>query len=388
MKMKNLRTVWVVVAVLLALTAAACAPGAAPTPTPTKPPAAPTKAAEAPKPAGAAATPTSAAPKPTPAPPTPTPTPKPASLKYGSSPATAYAGVYVALEKGFFKEQGIDLEVVNFRSIAEAVAPLGTGQLHAVGMPMASSLLAAADRGIELKLVADSGQNLPNWTTVWIMLRKDLSDSGQVKTPADLKGMKIASASPGGPGQMVLEKALAEGGLKLSDVELVTLPHADQVVALGNKAIAAGNTTEPYIVQGVQQGVSVKWIPQHKYFNGRSQAAFMVFGPQLAKDKELGQRWMMAYLKGVRAYMDAFGEKKIGRDEIVNILVKYTGTDAKLYNVMEMPYLDPNGTPDRNSSDAIYKYFIDSGEYKGTTTLNNLLDLSFVEYAVQRLGKR
>lgn len=378
MRKKNQRAVWGMALVLfLALAAAACAPAALPTPTPTA----------APKPPPAAAAPSPTPPKPTPLP--ATPTPKPVSLKFGSTGGASYAGAYIAAEKGFFKEQGIDLEVVNFRSIAEMVAPLGTGQVDSVGMPLSSSLLAAADRGIELKLVADSGQHLPNWTVSWIVLRKDLADSGRVKTPADLKGLKIAIPSPGGPGQMTVEMALAEGGLKLSDVELVTLPHAEQVAALGNKAIDAGYTTEPYIVRGVQQGLSVKWIPQQKYFNGRSQSAFMVFGPQLAKDKDLGQRWMIAYLKGVRAYMDAFGEKKVGRDEIVTILTKYTGEkDANLYNVMEMPYFDLNGIPDRKSSDAVYKYFIDSGEYKGKTTLDNLFDLSLVENAVQKLGKR
>ncbi len=48
-----------------------------------------------------------------------------------------------------------------------------------------------------MKLVADATQDIPQWGSFWMVLRKDLADSGQVKTPADLKGMKIAIPLPG-----------------------------------------------------------------------------------------------------------------------------------------------------------------------------------------------
>lgn len=188
----------------LALAFTACAPAAAPTATPTKAPAAaatkapepaPTQAAQAAKPA--AATPTTA--------PAATAPPKQATLKFGSIQSVSDAGVYVAIEKGYFKEQGITIEVNNFRTVAELIAPLGTGQLDVTATPLSTALLAAADRGVDLKIVADKGLSLPNWEYAWIVLRKDLFDSGQVKTPADLKGMKIAVPSPGSLGEMTVQ---------------------------------------------------------------------------------------------------------------------------------------------------------------------------------------
>jgi len=379
---------WTVLMVLLmiALAAAACAPAAVPTATPAapKPPAAtPTTAAPAP----AAATPTAAPAKPTQA--APTPAPAPVTLKFGTTGSLSFGGVYIALEKGFFKEQGINLEVVNFRTVGELVAPLGTGQVDFVGMPLSSPLLAAADRGIDLKLVADGSQQRLNWDPSYIVLRKDLADSGQVKTPKDLKGMKIAIPSQGGFGQMLIDKMLEEGGLKRDDVEILVVPHADQVPAFQNKAIAASWTLEPFIVRGVQGGFTIRWIPDYKYFGDRVEGAFIVFSPQLAKNRDVAQRWMIAYLKGVRVYLDAFGDKKVGRDEAVNTLAKYTtANDPKLFDFMRLTYIDPNGQPDKKSTDAIYKYFVDSGEYKGTKTMNDIMDLSFADYAVQKLGKQ
>src|SRR3972149_4883279 len=88
-------------------------------------PAAPTKA---PEPANPPA-PTS------PLAPAATPTPRPATLKFGTPQVIADAGVYIAIEKGYFKEQGITMEVVNFRTVAELIAPLGTGQLDVAARP-------------------------------------------------------------------------------------------------------------------------------------------------------------------------------------------------------------------------------------------------------------
>ncbi len=292
------------------------------------------------------------------------------------------------MEKGFFKEQGIEIEIVPFRTVGEMVAPLGVGQVDLAGMPVSPALLAARDRGIELKVVATGGQQRQGWGSVWAALRKDLADSGKVKAPADLKGMKLAIASQGSYLDMFARLVMEEGGLKEEDVDLVVLPHAEQVTALANKAIAVGFTTEPFIVRGVQQGLSVKWIPDYKYFGGASQGAAVVFGPGLLKDKEVAQRWMTAYLKGLRAYTDAF-EKKIGRDEVVKILAKQTEVkEPELYDLMELPYLEPNGALDKGSMDKQYKWYVDTGVYKGKSTFEDLVDRSLVEYAAQKLGRR
>ncbi|MDP2953397.1 MAG: hypothetical protein Q8O76_08800, partial [Chloroflexota bacterium] len=144
---------------------------------------------------------------------------------------------------------------------------------------------------------------------------------------------------------------------------------------------------EPYVAKGVQQGLFVKWIAQSNY--NILQTGFIIFGQKMVEDRDLAERWLTAYLKGTRAYLDAFGPKRINRDEAVSIMTKYTvDKDPKLYDIMEMPYFDPNGVPDKKSMDAVYKWFVAQGLYKGKTTFDDLLDLSFVNNAAQKLGKQ
>lgn len=373
---------WTALAMLLGIVVAlaACAPAATPTPTPiTKAPTpAPAKAADPAKP-----------PAPTPtAPPAPTPTPQPVTIKFGTPGVIADAGTYIAIDKGYFKEQGITMEVINFRSVAELIAPLGTGQLDIAALPLSVPLLAAADRGVELKIVAGGGEHRPNWAYGWIVLRKDLADSGQVKSPADLKGMKVAIPSLGSLGELTVQRMLEQAGLKPDDVEMVVLPFAEQAAAFGNKAIAASFTSEPFIARGIQEGFSVKWIPLYELFEGRLAGQLTVAGSGFLKDQDVARRWMTAYLKGARDYLKAFTTRE-GRDEVINILVKYsTIKDPKLYDLIEMPYLDPNGMPDKKSIETQYKWFVDKRLYTGKKTFDDIMDLSYVEYAAQRLGKQ
>ena len=373
----------IVPTILVGSLLASCTPTVAPTPTATKaqaaaPTAAPAKAPDAAKPAAATPTPAPAA----------TPTPRPATVKFGNVSSVGFGGAYLAVEKGYFKEENLAVEVIEFRTTAEVVAPLGTGQLDVAGLPLSVPLLTASDRGIELRVVAGASLNTQGFNNTWIVLRKDLADSGRVKTPADLKGMKVAIPSLGSLGEQTVQIMLEQAGLKPDDVEVIVLPFAEQAAAFGNKAIAASFSNEPNIARGVQEGFSVKWIPTTQFFGGKAQGSVIVFGSTLLKDQDLARRWMVAYLRGVRDYLKAFTARD-GREAAVAALVKYTSTkDPKLYDIMEMTYLDPNGMPDRKSMEAQYRWFVEKGLYTGKKTFDDIMDLSYAEYAAQKLGKQ
>jgi ABC-type nitrate/sulfonate/bicarbonate transport system substrate-binding protein len=98
--------------------------------------------------------------------------PSPGALPPPSAPETVHlgvlgsvsdAGIFVALERGYFREQGIELELSTFDSAARMVAPLGARQLDVGAGSHSAGLLNAVARGIPLKLVADKGSALPGY---------------------------------------------------------------------------------------------------------------------------------------------------------------------------------------------------------------------------------
>src|SRR5215207_6953320 len=127
-------------------TAAACAPAASP-PAERAPANAPASAPAAP---AAAVAPAAVAPEST----RPSQTTVVKAAFFGSS---SDAGVYIADEKGFFRELGIEIQYEKVGSSGEMIPLLSTGQFDIGGPGISAGLLNALARGVDIKLVADKG---------------------------------------------------------------------------------------------------------------------------------------------------------------------------------------------------------------------------------------
>ena len=110
------------------------------------------------------------------------------TVKLGDLAAISNAAIYIAIEKGFFKEQGVNTEISNFASAAKMVPALVVGELEvSVGSASAGLFNAVAEKA-PFRIVADKGQTREGYGFSLLAVRKDLVDSGQVKTFRDLKG--------------------------------------------------------------------------------------------------------------------------------------------------------------------------------------------------------
>jgi NitT/TauT family transport system substrate-binding protein len=94
---------------------------------------------------------------------------------------------YIAIERGYFTAEGLAIQLEQFRSATDEVAPLGTGQLHIGAGGVSVGLFSAIAHGIPLRIVADQAHDPPEFTGTGWVVRKDLLDNGEVKTPKDLR---------------------------------------------------------------------------------------------------------------------------------------------------------------------------------------------------------
>ena len=74
------------------------------------------------------------------------------------------------------------------------IAPLGVGDLDVGGGGPSAGLYNAAERKVNVKVVADKGSMPPGYGYFSMLVRKDLVTSGKVKTIADFKGLKVGDA--------------------------------------------------------------------------------------------------------------------------------------------------------------------------------------------------
>jgi NitT/TauT family transport system substrate-binding protein len=159
------------------------------------------------------------------------------------------------------------------------------------------------------------------------------------------------------------------------------------ITAFANRGIDAAIVIEPFVSRVEELGTAVRWKGNSDFY-GNQQVAVIMYGPDLVESRqEIGRRWLTAYVRGLRDYNDAFGPKRQGRDEIIQILIKHTPVkDPAAYEAMRPAGLDPDGKLEVESIRQDLAYYREAGLVTEPIDLAKVIDTRFQEYAVQQLG--
>jgi NitT/TauT family transport system substrate-binding protein len=241
------------------------------------------------------------------------------SLKYGYNPILPGAPEFIAQERGYFAEQGLDVEFVSFDSGALMIAPASAGQLDVITAVPSPSLFNALARDINMHAIASQSLSY----TV-LMLRKDLADSGQVRTIQDLKGRRVSFNVEGSPVDYTLRLALQKNGLTLSDVDVQRVVNTDLAAALANNGVDAGVVPEPLPTLIESRGIGVRALDVQAAA-GRQEAGMMVAGPSLlSRPDAVTTRFVVAHMKGIRDYLASIKDGTVSDPQMLEILSKWT----------------------------------------------------------------
>jgi len=305
----------------------------------------------------------------------------------GITPAMSTAGLFVAYEKGYFKEQGINLQMKHVpRAGAQMIPFLATGQLMVGCGNLNAGLYNAVAGDIPLKVVADKGTVTPDHGYLALIVRKAHKDSGRYKDLKDLKGMKVAVTARGVSQEIVYERFLKEAGLTLNDVNFVKLGWGDMNIALANGAIDATIQVEPLVAKAIEKGIAVRVMGDDKVYPNQQSAVIMYSSEFIEKQPELANAFMVAYVKGMRDYNDAF-EKNKGKEDVIKILMKHTKVkDRETYDKVATVGLHPDAMLNVATMKDDAKWLFEKGYVKKKPDVDKVADLSFVKHAVKVLG--
>ena len=300
------------------------------------------------------------------------------------------APYFIADARGYFRDEGLAVEILPFPSGAKMISSLSTGDLDVSGGAVSAGLYNANEREIAIKIVADKARNAPGYGFESILVRKDLIDSGAFRSLADLKGRKVAIPAVGSAGeQSSLNEACLKGGIKFDDVERVYISTADMFAAMANKAIDATIVSEPTVSLAEQRGVAVRFVTLDAFYPNQ-QAAVTTYGAPFIKRRDVAEAFMRAYLRAVRTYNDGLAgghyAGKIG-EEIVSIIAKYSGfkDEAILRNVVPSA-CDPDGMPFVEGLQKDLAFVQGLGLVDKALRAEQVIDLSFLKAAQAKLG--
>ena len=308
-------------------------------------------------------------------------------VRLAIGPSLASSAQLLALDRGYFDQEGISAERVPALPGGNpklVLAALLSGQADAVGVAVDAGLFNAGISGV--KIVGSQARQDPSASGSNLVVRKQLIESGRVKTPADLKGLRIGVVGHGNASEFEVHKLLEHGGLAMSDVQLSTLDFPTMSSALANGVLDAGVFAEPFATQLVSKGIAVKWRSTGDDVLG-IQTTVLMFSPRLLANHDLAVRTMAAYLRGARDYNDAFF-KNINRQQVIQELIKATAIkDPTLYDQMSYGVVDPNGKVNMVNVQDQLTWYQQMGYVTQKVDLASFYDPTIAEDAVARLSE-
>jgi NitT/TauT family transport system substrate-binding protein len=209
-------------------------------------------------------------------------------LPMGYVPNIQFAPMYVAIEKGYFREAGLDVEL-DYKFETDGVALVGSGDLPFAVVSGEQVLLARA-QGLPVVYVAAWYQQYP----VSVVAKSELG----VLVPQDLKGKKIGLPGLFGANYVGLRALLFEAKMSESDVTLDSIGFNQvELLASGEQDVIVGYTAnEP--IQLRARGIPVTEIRVAKYVQLASNG-ILTSERVIAENPDLVRRFVGAFLKGL-----------------------------------------------------------------------------------------
>jgi ABC-type nitrate/sulfonate/bicarbonate transport system substrate-binding protein len=172
-------------------------------------------------------------------------------ITVGVIPIADVAPAYLGIDKGFFREEGLDVELQPIEGGAAVIPAVAKGDVQ-FAFGNAVSLAFAQQRGIDFQYVTEGVQGGASSkdSTNGLIVHKD---SG-IRTPRDLAGKTFAVNTLNSLGEVTIKTALEKEGVDVSGLEFVEVPFPDMIPALERKQFDVAWATEPFISAALAAG--------------------------------------------------------------------------------------------------------------------------------------
>lgn len=292
----------------------------------------------------------------------------------------SFLPVYIAVRKGYFKEEGIDLKVTTMAGTA-FVSSVLTGQAFAFMGSVDHNANAKAN-GRELKAVS----NLVARANIYMMARSDLMP---VKGPPPefLKGKRIAVSTFGRTPNNMLRYQLTKWKLDpAKDLALVEVDSPVVVVTVGAKQADFGISAEPFITQGVKKGIwgqpVFNWANE---FGPYADTAVSVAGTSVEKDAKNVRGLVKGVMRGL-AFANANPKEVLA----IAKLEFPTASEEDLVASLDRAFADKIFSTDGfipveawTNGEAVVRQ---AGVLKVPVSYNEVIDMRFVRELQKELG--
>jgi len=242
-----------------------------------------------------------------------------------------YPGVPIAIERGYFKDEGIDVEMIYLDSAQPIAIAVASGDADFGVAGLSASFYTLAAQG-QLRLIASSGGEAPGFHNLVFLGSNKAWDAG-LRSPKDFPGHSVAITQVGTSLHYSLGRAAMKFGYPLSAVTVKPLQSNTNVIAalaggVVDAAVMPSSPALPALAKG--EAKLLGWVSEVAPDFSTGSACFT--STKTANDRgDLVKRFLVAYRKGMHDFHDAFvsadGKRQDGPDApaVLAIMSRFTG---------------------------------------------------------------
>jgi NitT/TauT family transport system substrate-binding protein len=281
----------------------------------------------------------------------------------------AFLPIYLTQDKGFFKDEGLDVLVVMFNAGANNLQAMigGDVQIMAGGVP-------------ETVLARAAGADIKNFWAISNVMPFQIYGSAKLKSLEQSKGKKFAISRFGSLSEFLTRSALKQSGVDPRDVTMLQIGATPaRFTTLASGIVDATILWFPVTERAKAAGMNKLFDLKDLYPNWTN-VGFIARESWLAKEKEQTTKFLRAYQRGVRYTRE-------NRDDGIRTLRKYVGLNAAEAAAGYDEYRESFPLDGRILDAGIVatvEQELETGRLKGKILLSEMIDSSFIN----SLGKR
>jgi NitT/TauT family transport system substrate-binding protein len=201
---------------------------------------------------------------------------KPTTLTVGIIPVSNLAPLFVGIDQGFFRDEGLTIKTTMSEGGAEVVPKVLSNEVQ-IGYSNIPSLMVAAGKGLPLQIVADPGGGEAegaNAKDSEIIAQVVVGKNSSIRSAKDLAGKTIAVNTLNNVADVTTKASLAKQGVDPNSVKFLELPFPDMPAALAAGRVDAAFLVSPFLQQARADGARTILRPYYDVHPGFVNTAY------------------------------------------------------------------------------------------------------------------
>jgi len=303
------------------------------------------------------------------------------TIKIGSTKIASGGPVFIAIDKGYFAEEGLDAQMVFFAASLPVAVATVSGDIDFGSAGLTAALYQLGGQG-QLRIIAANARDAAGFP-LYAFIASNKAYEGGLKSYKDVGGKSVALGEVGAPAHYTLSLITAKYGVDLKTVRVLPMQAIVNVLSAVTGAQAdAAVTPASAALPAIQKGdVKLIGYPGDEV---PTQGGAMIITTKTADERgELVRRYLRGLRKGARAYHDAF----IGPDEkprmgptapeMLAIIAKYTQQPTAQIE-RALAYVDGDARLDVKDVLRQIAWYKSEGMIKGEVDADKIIDKRYV----------